>query len=123
MGSCIGQGNILSCTSTRSGTQTAVVEKAIHLRKCCHSSILFPPSTSAPKPQTRQGSSVLAMYGSERFLVLSFEKVPGNSFFKEVNVCGFPWILAVSGTIKYQFFPLVLENHSFLFFKLWQMVT
>lgn len=42
----------------------------------------------------------------------SFWESSWKFFFKEVNVCSsFPWILAVSGTIKYQFFPLVLENH------------
>lgn len=44
-----------------SWTQTPKFEKALHLRKCCHSSIPFPPSASAAKPPKGQGNNVLAI--------------------------------------------------------------
>lgn len=84
--------------------------KLQYLRKYCHSSILFPPSTSAPKPQTRRGSNVLAV---ARKAFWFFRECSWKFFFKEVNICGFPWVLAVSGTINISFFPLYLKTTYF----------
>lgn len=41
--------------------QTPIVEEALNLRKCCHSSLHFLSSTVVMKAQRGQGNNVLAM--------------------------------------------------------------
>lgn len=69
--SCIGQKNIYNhVPEYLSWTPTPIFEKDLNLRKCCHSLITFPPSTSATKPQTGPGNNGMAMAWEAFWLAL-----------------------------------------------------